>query len=79
MCKVLNEAADARDVSVSRDSQRVQWGIPCAGEADSDSGAASSDLSPSFLRSQTVYVWFDALCNYLTAAGFGEDNEVRVC
>lgn len=39
------------DLSISRPSSRVPWGIP----TPSDS-------------SQTVYVWFDALCNYLTVA-----------
>lgn len=46
------------DVSVSRPSARVQWGIEVPGDA-----------------TQTVYVWLDALVNYLTCAGF-PDPEV---
>lgn len=41
------------DVSVSRPSSRVHWGIPVP---DDDT--------------QTVYVWLDALVNYLTVAGY---------
>lgn len=41
------------DVSVSRPSSRIPWGVPV----------------PS-CPSQTVYVWLDALVNYLTVAGF---------
>jgi methionyl-tRNA synthetase len=40
-------------LSVSRDSRRLQWGIPVPGD-----------------NSQTIYVWLDALVNYLTAAGY---------
>ena len=25
--------------------------------------------------SQVIYVWFDALCNYVTALGYGQDGE----
>jgi methionyl-tRNA synthetase len=41
------------DLSVSRSSERLKWGIPVPGDA-----------------SQTVYVWLDALVNYLTVAGY---------
>lgn len=40
-----------KDLSISRPSSRVPWGIPTPSDND-----------------QTVYVWFDALCNYLTVA-----------
>lgn len=40
------------DISVSRPSSRLKWGI----EVPQDS-------------SQRVYVWFDALCNYLSSVG----------
>ncbi|CUM54412.1 uncharacterized protein AC631_04512 [Debaryomyces fabryi] len=43
------------DLSVSRPSSRLTWGI----EVPDDS-------------SQKIYVWFDALLNYLTACGFPE-------
>ena len=41
------------DLSVSRDSRRVSWGIPVPGDP-----------------SQTIYVWLDALVNYLTVCGY---------
>ena len=41
------------DLSVSRPSRRLHWGIPVPDDP-----------------SQTIYVWLDALVNYLTAAGY---------
>ncbi|XP_071798311.1 methionine--tRNA ligase, mitochondrial-like [Asterias amurensis] len=42
-----------QDLSVSRQRDRLQWGIPVPGDS-----------------SQTIYVWLDALVNYLTVSGF---------
>lgn len=42
-----------KDLSISRPSHRLQWGIPVPNDP-----------------SQTIYVWVDALINYLTAAGY---------
>ena len=42
---------DLPDLSVSRPSSRLSWGIPVPDDA-----------------SQTIYVWLDALLNYLTCA-----------
>lgn len=52
---ILNElmTSELPDLSVSRPSSRLKWGI----EVPNDS-------------SQKIYVWFDALLNYLTATGF---------
>lgn len=48
-----------QDVSISRPSARVHWGIPVPGDAG-----------------HTIYVWMDALVNYLTVAGYPEiDSE----
>ncbi|KAG7154465.1 methionine--tRNA ligase, mitochondrial-like [Homarus americanus] len=44
---------DLRDLSVSRPSARVSWGIP----------VPDDDL-------HTIYVWVDALINYLTVSGY---------
>ncbi|XP_031350428.1 methionine--tRNA ligase, mitochondrial-like [Photinus pyralis] len=41
------------DVSISRPSSRVHWGVKVPGD-----------------DTQTVYVWLDALVNYLTVAGY---------
>ena len=46
------------DLSVSR--ANVSWGIPLPWTQDSD-------------EPHTMYVWFDALINYITAVGFGAD------
>jgi len=47
------------DLSISRSSDAVSWGIPISFRPDS-----------------VVYVWFDALINYITGAGFGTDDEL---
>ena len=47
------------DISISRSSESVSWGIPI-----------------SFRPGSVIYVWFDALINYLTGAGFGTDQEM---
>lgn len=41
------------DLSISRPSSRLSWGIPVPGD-----------------DSQTIYVWLDALINYVTMAGY---------
>lgn len=41
------------DLSVSRPSSRLQWGVRVPGD-----------------NSQTIYVWLDALINYITMAGY---------
>lgn len=46
------------DISMSRASKNVSWGIPLEWD-----------------DSQVVYVWFDALLNYLTAIGYGADPD----
>lgn len=40
-------------LSVTRDSNRVSWGIPSPNDSN-----------------QTIYVWLDALTNYLTSVGY---------
>ena len=45
-----------KDLSISR--ANVKWGIPLPWTGEGD-------------EAQTMYVWFDALINYLTAVGFG--------
>lgn len=48
-----------QDVSISRAS--VDWGIPIPEEIDGPKG-------------QTIWVWFDALINYVSAIGFPDDR-----
>ncbi|TRZ80943.1 methionine--tRNA ligase [bacterium] len=48
----------AQDVSFSRPSSSLDWGIPVPGD-----------------DSQTIYVWADALSNYITALGYGSAND----
>uniref|UniRef100_UPI00398EDB4B methionine--tRNA ligase, mitochondrial n=1 Tax=Pristiophorus japonicus TaxID=55135 RepID=UPI00398EDB4B len=45
------------DLSVSRQRNRLKWGIPVPGDS-----------------THTIYVWLDALVNYLTVAGYPEDH-----
>lgn len=47
------KSTELQDLSVSRPSSRLSWGIDVPGDP-----------------SQKIYVWFDALLNYLTACGF---------
>ncbi|XP_053129374.1 methionine--tRNA ligase, mitochondrial isoform X2 [Hemicordylus capensis] len=49
---------DLPDLSVSRDRNRLGWGIPVPGDG-----------------TQTVYVWVDALVNYLTVAGYPDAHQ----
>lgn len=49
----LNEDHSSSDISISRPSRRIPWGVPVPDHP-----------------SQTVYVWLDALVNYLTVAGY---------
>lgn len=50
---ILKQTTDMQDLSISRPSSRVKWGVPVPGD-----------------DSQTIYVWVDALINYLTVAGY---------
>lgn len=53
--QILNEVESGLpDLSISRPKSRCSWGIPVPGAEDS----------------QVMYVWLDALTNYLTSAGF---------
>lgn len=60
--ELLKELKESKltDLSVSRPSSRLNWGI----EVPND-------------PSQKIYVWFDALMNYLTAAGFPCEFELQ--
>lgn len=53
--KMLDEA---NDISFSRPSKDISWGIPVPGDA-----------------TQTMYVWCDALSNYISAIGYGRDDK----
>lgn len=53
-------AAGLKDLSISRPSSRLQWGIRVPGD-----------------DSQTIYVWLDALINYLTATGYPSGDSDR--
>ncbi|MDE3106174.1 MAG: methionine--tRNA ligase [Acidobacteriota bacterium] len=51
-----------KDLSISRSS--FTWGIPVPDDIQQDAGAAQKHV---------VYVWLDALANYITALGYGSD------
>lgn len=46
------------DVSFSRPSKDLSWGVPVPGD-----------------DTQTIYVWAEALVSYISALGYGSDNE----
>ena len=59
------------DFSISRES--APWGIPFPLLADGSSAEhADGSWDPA---AGTVYVWFDALINYITGAGFPDDPD----
>lgn len=61
---IKNEVeAGLSDLSVSRPSARLQWGIRVPGD-----------------ETQTIYVWLDALINYITATGYptGEGDKHKL-
>jgi len=49
---------DIADISFSRPSKDIPWGVPVPGDPE-----------------HTVYVWADALPNYLSALGYGSSDE----
>ncbi|MEE6524919.1 hypothetical protein FKM82_024667, partial [Ascaphus truei] len=51
------EEEELPDLSISRQRERLSWGIPVPNDP-----------------SHTVYVWLDALVNYLTAAGYPDPS-----
>lgn len=55
--EILNLLKDAEDVSFSRPSSQLPWGIPVPNDS-----------------TQTMYVWADALTNYLSVLGYGTDQ-----
>lgn len=56
--EIMNLIDDAEDVSFSRPSKDLKWGIPVPGD-----------------ETQTMYVWADALTNYISALGYGRNGE----
>ena len=58
--EALAMLADVPDISFSRPSKDISWGIPVSNDA-----------------TQTMYVWCDALANYLTGLGYGADIAER--
>lgn len=57
--EILNQLEDIEDISVSRSSESVSWGIPVPGD-----------------DSQVIYVWIDALSNYITGVGYLDNKEL---
>lgn len=63
--EVLNQLENIEDISVSRSQSSVSWGIPVLDNND--------DIYP-----QVIYVWIDALSNYITALGYDTENPQSV-
>ena len=47
-----------KDISISRPTSKIPWGIPVPGD-----------------QTQTMYVWFEALMNYITTLGYPEGEQ----
>lgn len=61
--EILQEIKNGlHDISISRPSTRCSWGIPVPGSNGT----------------QTMYVWLEALANYLTCAGYPWEKEDQV-
>jgi len=56
--EIINLLDDAEDVSFSRPTSTLKWGIPVPGD-----------------DTQTMYVWTDALTNYISAIGYVDKTE----
>lgn len=56
--ELLNLLEDAEDVSFSRPSASLTWGIPVPDDP-----------------TQTIYVWADALTNYISALNYADNSE----
>ena len=48
------------DISISRPSSKLSWGIPVPGD-----------------KTQVMYVWFEALMNYITVLGYPEHKDFK--
>ena len=59
--EVLRLLEESPDVSISRPTTQLTWGVPVPGDA-----------------SQVMYVWMDALANYITVLGYPEDSEASL-
>jgi len=55
---VINEGL--QDISISRPSDKISWGIPVPGD-----------------KTQVMYVWFEALLNYVTVLGYPEHEDFK--
>ncbi len=53
-------AEGLQDISVSRPTEKISWGIPVPGDP-----------------TQTMYVWFEALLNYITVLGYPEHADFK--
>ena len=51
-------SAGLSDISVSRSTKTLKWGVPVPGD-----------------KNQVIYIWFDALINYVSGIGYAEDDE----
>lgn len=58
LAELNNILENLQDISVSRPTSSVSWGLPVPGDDN-----------------QTIYVWIDALSNYLTGCGYLTDDD----
>lgn len=59
--EILNVINDGlEDISISRKSDKISWGIPVPGD-----------------KTQVMYVWFEALMNYITVLGYPDGADFK--
>jgi methionyl-tRNA synthetase len=56
--ETINLIEQIEDISISRNSNVVNWGVPVPNDP-----------------TQTIYVWFDALLNYIFSAGYNNEPD----
>lgn len=60
--EILNVIADGlTDISVSRPTEKITWGIPVPND-----------------KTQVMYVWFEALMNYITVLGYPDKPDFKM-
>lgn len=72
--EILNLIDDAEDVSFSRPAKDLKWGIPVPTEFLDPADGRGQETTPRGDETQTMYVWADALTNYISALGYADEN-----
>ncbi|TSC93062.1 MAG: methionyl-tRNA synthetase [Candidatus Berkelbacteria bacterium Licking1014_7] len=75
--ELLNLVKDAEDISFSRSSDKLPWGVSVPDGTDRKRKKEKEKIINSQLsirNYQTIYVWCDALINYISGLGLKQEN-----